>query len=126
MSSANHGAKVAIVELPFGWVSSESVGGAGGTCVLRGCVPKKLMIYGGELSHQLKEGEGFGWNVPQDITHNWNILQEKKNAELTRLNSVYQKILSNSGVEYLEGRGSIVDEHTVDVNGTKVTADKIL
>ena len=126
MSAANYGAKVAIVELPLGFVSSERVGGAGGTCVLRGCVPKKLMIYGGEFSHQAVEGAGFGWKVPEGIAHDWSTLQEKKNTELRRLNGIYMKLLSNAGVDYMEGRGTLVDAHTVDIDGKSVTANKIL
>lgn len=54
------GAKVAICELPFGFVSSDSVGGAGGTCVLRGCVPKKLMVYAAGFTQEFRESRGFG------------------------------------------------------------------
>ena len=54
------GAKVAVCELPFDYKSSERTGGAGGTCVLRGCVPKKLMVYGGEFATAFRDSAGFG------------------------------------------------------------------
>ena len=54
------GAKVAICEMPFDLVASDQKGGAGGTCVLRGCVPKKLMVYGGEFAQAFKDSQGFG------------------------------------------------------------------
>ena len=53
-------AKVAVCELPFDLVASDKKGGAGGTCVLRGCVPKKLMVYGGEFAQAFKDSKGFG------------------------------------------------------------------
>lgn len=55
------GAKVAVVELPFDWISSDTAGGVGGTCVLRGCVPKKLMVYASEYAEAFKGSVGFGW-----------------------------------------------------------------
>jgi glutathione reductase (NADPH) len=54
------GAKVAVCELPFGYISSDSVGGAGGTCVLRGCVPKKLVVYASSFTQEFAESRGFG------------------------------------------------------------------
>lgn len=55
------GARVAVVELPFDFVSSETAGGVGGTCVLRGCVPKKLMVYASDYNEGFKDSSGFGW-----------------------------------------------------------------
>ena len=52
---------MAVCELPFDWVSSETKGGVGGTCVLRGCVPKKLMVYASEYASHFRESVGFGW-----------------------------------------------------------------
>ena len=54
------GIKAAVCELPYGKVASDSVGGAGGTCVLRGCVPKKLMVFGGEFSEAFRDSVAFG------------------------------------------------------------------
>jgi hypothetical protein len=55
------GAKVAVCELPFDYISSDEKGGVGGTCVLRGCVPKKLMVYASEYAEDFKDSAGFGW-----------------------------------------------------------------
>ena len=145
VSAGNFGARVGIVELPFGFVSGARTGGAGGTCVLRGCVPKKLLIYGGEFANHLNEAGGMGWRVPPGpvpsilaegassadagaprVTHDWAALQSKKNAELVRLNGIYKKLLSGAGVDYIEGRGRLVDAHTVDVDGRRITAARIL
>ena len=145
VSAGTFGARVGIVELPFGFVSGARTGGAGGTCVLRGCVPKKLLIYGGEFANQLNEAGGMGWRVPPGpvpsilaegassgdagaaaVTHDWSALQSKKNAELVRLNGIYKKLLSGAGVDYIEGRGRLVDAHTVDVDGRRITAARIL
>lgn len=57
---SSSGAKVAVCEMPFDLVASDKKGGAGGTCVLRGCVPKKLMVYGGEFAQAFKDSQGFG------------------------------------------------------------------
>lgn len=111
--------------MPFGFVSSDSVGGAGGTCVLRGCVPKKLMVYAAAFPKELKESRGFGWNA-QDAEIDWPMFMGKKKEELRRLNGVYDKMLNNAGVTIIEGRGKILDAHTVEVEGRKYTAKNIL
>ena len=119
VSSSQYNAKVCVVELPFGFVSGRDTGGAGGTCVLRGCVPKKLLIYGGELRHQLEDARGMGWRVAEDaVSHDWAELQTKKNNELLRLNGIYKKLLSNAGVDYVEGRAKIVDKNTIAVSSS--------
>lgn len=125
MSASNHGAKVAICELPFGFVSSDSVGGAGGTCVLRGCVPKKLMVYAAAFPKEIKESRGFGWDS-KDGEIDWSMFMGKKKDELRRLNGVYDKMLKNAGVKIIEGRGKLLDAHTVEVDGKKYTAKNIL
>ena len=81
--AANYGAKVAIVE-------SVRVGG---TCVLRGCVPKKLLVYGAQFAQQIKSAEGYGWSF-QCAKHDWNSLIKAKNIELDRLNKIYMGLLS--------------------------------
>jgi len=114
VASKVYGAKVAIVELPFGLVSSDSVGGAGGTCVIRGCVPKKLLVYASEFTESFEDAGGFGWHPPT-TGHDISSLLERKAKEIERLNGVYVNILKNSGVEYIEGKGLILDDHTVEV-----------
>ncbi|KAJ6340397.1 hypothetical protein OIU77_008204 [Salix suchowensis] len=103
--AANFGASVAVCELPFSTVSSETTGGVGGTCVLRGCVPKKLLVYASKYAHEFDESRGF-----------W----------MERLTGIYKNILNNAGVTLIEGRGKIVDPHTVDVDGKLYSARHIL
>ncbi|GER24893.1 glutathione reductase [Striga asiatica] len=124
--AANFGAKVAVCELPFSTISSDSTGGVGGTCVLRGCVPKKLLVYASKFSHEFEESGGFGWSYEAEPKHDWSTLIANKNAELHRLTGIYKNILNNAGVELIEGRGKIVDPHTVDVNGKLYSAKNIL
>ncbi|KAG5567496.1 hypothetical protein RHGRI_002893 [Rhododendron griersonianum] len=124
--AANFGAKVAICELPFATISSETTGGLGGTCVLRGCVPKKLLVYASKFSHEFEESHGFGWKYDAEPKHDWSTLMANKNAELQRLIGIYENILKNAGVTLIEGRGKIVDPHTVDVDGKLYSARYIL
>ncbi|KAJ9440736.1 Glutathione reductase [Diplonema papillatum] len=113
--------KVGLVELPF----TPEKGGLGGTCVLRGCVPKKLLWYGGHYGHDFHDSEGYGWR-PGKIEHEWKPLMEKKRAEMSRLNGIYSNILKNANVEVMEGFGKVVDKHTVQIGDKKVTAGTIL
>ncbi|GFQ08057.1 glutathione reductase chloroplastic [Phtheirospermum japonicum] len=101
------GLKFAVCELPFATISSDSTGGVGGTCVLRGCVPKKLLVYASKFSHEFEESGGFGWNYEAEPKHDWSTLIANKNAELQRLTGIYKNILSNAGVELIEGRGKV-------------------
>ncbi|KAL4439500.1 hypothetical protein ABPG77_008829 [Micractinium sp. CCAP 211/92] len=117
LAAGTYGAKVAIIELPFGFVSSEKVGGAGGTCVIRGCVPKKLFVYASSFADEFADAEGFGWAPtapPPDVKK----LIARKAKEIERLNGVYNQILSKAGVEIIEGRGVVLDPHTVEVRAT--------
>ncbi|XP_057507803.1 glutathione reductase, chloroplastic-like [Actinidia eriantha] len=124
--AANLGASVAICELPFATVSSETSGGVGGTCVLRGCVPKKLLVFASKYSHEFEESHGFGWKYEVEPKHDWSVLMANKNAELQRLTGIYKNILKNAGVILIEGHGKIVDPHTVDVDGKLYSARHIL
>ncbi|KAB2003543.1 hypothetical protein ES319_D11G138900v1 [Gossypium barbadense] len=124
--AANFGASVAVCELPFSTISSETTGGVGGTCVLRGCVPKKLMVYASKYSHEFDESNGFGWKYDTEPKHDWSTLMANKNAELQRLTGIYKNILNKAGVTLIEGRGKVVDPHTVDVDGKLYTARHIL
>ncbi|KAL6208686.1 hypothetical protein ACLB2K_019632 [Fragaria x ananassa] len=125
-SAANFGAKVAVCELPFATISSETVGGVGGTCVLRGCVPKKLMVYASKYTHEFEDSIGYGWKYETEPKHDWSTLMANKNAELQRLTGIYKNVLKNANVSLLEGRGKIVDPHTVDVDGKLYSARHIL
>jgi len=121
-------AKVALAELPFAIVSTKlTAGGLGGTCVIRGCVPKKLLIYGSHLLEEIEDGKGYGWTLPDGVAPSldWDKLIEAKNSEVSRLNSIYTKLLDGAGVKHFEGYARIVDPHTVEVNGEKHTAKYI-
>ncbi|KAK1297354.1 hypothetical protein QJS10_CPB15g01929 [Acorus calamus] len=124
--AAGLGASVAVCELPFAAVSSDRTGGVGGTCVLRGCVPKKLLVYASKYTHDFEESRGFGWNYEADPKHDWSTLMANKNAELQRLTGIYKNVLKNAGVTLIEGRGKILDPHTVDIDGKLYSARHIL
>ncbi|CAL2280718.1 unnamed protein product [Prunus armeniaca] len=124
--AANFGASVAICELPFATIASDTAGGVGGTCVLRGCVPKKLLVYASQFAHEFEESNGFGWRYETEPKHDWSTLMANKNAELQRLTGIYKNVLKNAAVALIEGRGKIVDPHTVDVDGKLYSARHIL
>ena len=113
--AGGYGAKVAIVEELR----------EGGTCVLRGCVPKKLLVYGSHIQEEVSDAEGYGWTV-DGLKHNWEKMIDAKNTELDRLHCIYVNLLKNANVERFHGRGIIVDEHTVSVDGKHITAERIL
>lgn len=113
--AGSYGARVAICE-------GDRVGG---TCVIRGCVPKKLLVYGSHFREEFEDAEGFGWTVgPRSL--DWSTLVERKRREVDRLNGVYLRLLRDSGVTLLEGRATLVDARTVEVSGRRYTAKNIL
>ena len=97
----------------------------GGTCVLRGCVPKKLLVYGAQFADAFADAEGFGWTVPT-ADFDWPKLIAAKDKEIGRLSQIYINMLNNAKVKIIDGRGVVVDPHTVEVNGKRYTADNIL
>jgi glutathione reductase (NADPH) len=97
----------------------------GGTCVNVGCVPKKLFVYASHLSEEIENARGFGWSIGNS-NFDWSTLIKNKNTEIKRLNGVYKKLLDNTGVETIHSRATIVDEHTVEVEGQQITAERIL
>ncbi|MBK1663992.1 glutathione-disulfide reductase [Rhodospirillum rubrum] len=97
----------------------------GGTCVMRGCVPKKLLVYGAQYANDLEDMIGYGWSMG-GVAFDWPSLITAKNRELDRLEGVYRTMLRNSNVALLEGRARFLDAHSVDIDGKTVTADKIL
>jgi len=113
-SAQTYGVKVACVEMPFDFISSDEKGGAGGTCVIRGCVPKKLLVYASGFQQEFKDAVGFGWGSAAPAL-DWKTLIGKKAAEVQRLNTVYNKLLKNAGVDQIEGRGKVIDANTVEV-----------
>ncbi len=97
----------------------------GGTCVLRGCVPKKLLVYASEFASAFTDAEGFGWSAPE-TEHDWGALIAAKDKELDRLHGIYVNMLNNAKVQIFEARGVVVDPHTVEVGGKRYTAENIL
>ena len=114
--AAGHGASVAIVEdLYFG-----------GTCVNVGCVPKKLYVYASQFSESFSGAAGFGWQLGAQPTFDWPTLVGNKTKEISRLQNVYDNLLQKSGVTVMNGRGSLVDAHTVKVADKTYTAERII
>lgn len=77
------------------------------SCVIRGCVPKKLLVYASKFSHEFEESNGFGWRYDSEPKHDWSSLIANKNAELQRLTGIYKNILNNAGVKLIEGHGKV-------------------
>ena len=113
--AANFGAKVAVAEDRY----------MGGTCVNVGCIPKKLFVYASHYSHDFDDAAAYGWTVG-DRSFDWKTLRDNKDKEINRLNGIYRNLLGNAGVEIFEARATVVDPHTVEVDGKKVTAEYIL
>jgi glutathione reductase (NADPH) len=99
----------------------------GGTCVMRGCVPKKLLVYGAHFHEEIEDAQAYGWSVDSKSAKlDWGGLVAKKDLELNRLESVYRNILLSAEVALVEGRGTLIDEHTVKVNEQIITAERII
>jgi glutathione reductase (NADPH) len=113
--SAAYGARVGVAEERY----------LGGTCVNVGCIPKKLFSYGSHYGQDFQDSAAYGWRV-HDKDLDWPALVSNKNSEIERLNEIYRTILKNNNVTIHEARATIKDNHTLDVGGTLVTADKIL
>lgn len=113
--SSTFGAKVAVAEERY----------LGGTCVNVGCVPKKLFVYASQFSSDFKSSAGYGWSE-QEANFSWNHLITQKNQEIKRLNTVYEKLLKDTGVTLFDGRATIVDKHTIKVADQLFTAKHIL
>ncbi|GAB4543092.1 MAG: glutathione-disulfide reductase [Ruegeria sp.] len=98
----------------------------GGTCVIRGCVPKKLMVFASEYSGMVEDARAYGWDI-QPGAFDWQQFRGKLHAELDRLEGIYRNILKNNGVETFDQRAKLVDPHTVELaDGTRKTAKHIL
>ena len=113
--AAQAGRKVAIIEQ----------GRIGGTCVMRGCVPKKLLVYGAHFAEDLADSLGYGWSL-DGADFDWARLVAAKNAELNRLELVYRRLLHDSGVTLVAGHGRLTDPHTVEVEGESIRGQTIL
>ncbi|BAI96543.1 glutathione reductase [Sphingobium sp. TA15] len=114
--AAAHGAKVAVAEEYR----------VGGTCVIRGCVPKKLLVYGAHFAEDLKDARRFGWNVP-DCGFEWTTLRDNVLADVDRLEGLYRNTLDNHKVELIPERATITGPHGVRLaSGREVSAKYIL
>jgi glutathione reductase (NADPH) len=98
----------------------------GGTCVIRGCVPKKLMVFASEFPDMMEDAKAFGWTVHAG-GFDWAAFKTKLHAELDRLENVYRNILKSNGVDSYDARATLVDAHTVELStGERKTAKHIL
>ena len=113
--AAGHGAKVAICE-EYRY---------GGTCVIRGCVPKKLMVYAAHFHEDFVDSRHYGWNTTIE-GFDWKTLISNKDTEIDRLNKIYEDLLSNAGVEILHGTATLADKNTINIDGQKIHAETIL
>ena len=113
--AAGFGARVAVAEHHR----------VGGTCVIRGCVPKKLLVYASHFHDDFQDAAGYGWTVgPSHFS--WPTLIANKNREIVRLEGIYAKLLEGSKVTVLRGRATAVDGNTVELDGRRITAANIL
>lgn len=110
--AATMGARVGVAES----------GALGGTCVNVGCVPKKLMVYAAHFADDFEDAAGFGWTVPPP-TFDWRTMKANKDAEIQRLNGIYQRLLHGAGCELHVGRARLLDPHTVEVTPTGYGGD---
>jgi len=113
--AAAHGAKAGIAE------DSR----VGGTCVIRGCVPKKLLTYAAHYAADFEDAAAYGWSVGR-AEFDWPTLIANKDKEIDRLNGIYIRMLKTAGVALHEARATMIDAHTLEVGGKRVTAETIL
>lgn len=113
--AASYGARCAVVEFDR----------LGGTCVNRGCVPKKVMWYGASMAHWLKDAKGYGFDIEQK-GFNWSELVEKREKYINGINTWYDSYLSEPKVDVLRGEARFTGEKTIEVAGVKYSADHIV
>ncbi len=114
--SAARGARVAVAEDRY----------LGGTCVNVGCVPKKLFVYASHFRDEMEDAtSGFGWSLGSS-SFDWPTLRDNKTREIERLNRFHEELLRDAGVQHVEGRATIIDPHTVEVEGKRYSAENIL
>jgi glutathione reductase (NADPH) len=113
--AAGHGVRVAIIEEHR----------IGGTCVIRGCVPKKLLVYGSHFAEDLVDARRFGWTVGQ-ATFDWPTLRDNVLAEVARLSGIYTETLTSHGVETVSGRAVVTGPNSLCVGERTLTAARIL
>ena len=97
----------------------------GGTCVNRGCVPKKVMWYGASMAHALRDAEGYGFTVGNN-DFNWGYLVEKRENYIRNINNAYANYLGKNNVQIVHGYARLTDAHTVEVDGKQYSAERII
>jgi glutathione reductase (NADPH) len=112
--AAGFGARVAVAEADR----------PGGTCVIRGCVPKKLLVYAAHFREELEDAAAYGWSA--DATFSWPTLITNKDREIARLEDIYRTLLKTAGASLYEGRATLVDPHTVEIAARRYTARHVL
>ncbi|WP_126172504.1 glutathione-disulfide reductase [Altericroceibacterium xinjiangense] len=114
--AAAHGARVAVAEEYR----------VGGTCVIRGCVPKKMLVYGAHFAEDLEDAKRFGWQI-ENPTFDWRILRDNVLADVDRLNGLYTQTLDNHGVRIIDQRAKVTGPNEVTLaDGSRITAKYIL
>jgi glutathione reductase (NADPH) len=114
--AGSYGARTLVIESdPF----------LGGTCVNRGCVPKKVMWYGASMAHSIRDAEGFGFDINNN-GFSWNQLVEKRDSYIRNINNAYATYLGKNNVQVLHGFARLVDAHTVEVDGKHYSAERIV
>ena len=114
--AASHGAKVAVAEEYR----------VGGTCVIRGCVPKKMLVYGAHFAEDMQDAKNFGWTI-ENCTFDWKTLRDNVLGDVDRLNGLYRQTLENHDVTIIDQRATIVGPNEVELaDGTRHTAKHIL
>jgi len=114
--AAEYGARVALVE----------GGRLGGTCVNVGCVPKKVMWHAATLAHGFADATGYGFELPQPVTHDWPRLKQRRDAYIERLNGIYARNLERRGVTHLQGWARFTGANEVAVDGRRLSAPHII
>ncbi|MEM7222725.1 MAG: glutathione-disulfide reductase [Pseudomonadota bacterium] len=97
----------------------------GGTCVIRGCVPKKLLVYASHFHEDFEDAAGFGWTSPE-AHFNWGRLIANKDIEINRLEGIYEKLLENAGVTHMKGHARLLDANRVELKGRVISAETLL
>src|SRR5258708_24551158 len=97
----------------------------GGTCVIRGCVPKKLLVIGSHIRHEIDDAAGFGWTIPQ-ATFDWPTMIANKDKEIARLEGIYTTNAEKAGVRVVKARALIEDAHTIRLSNTQTATARFI
>src|SRR5437667_6285116 len=114
--AAEHGASVMVAEEYR----------LGGTCVIRGCIPKKLLVYASRFHAEFEDAAGYGWTVAHS-SFDWTTLIANKDREIARLEAAYGATLAKAGVKVVKNRATLIDDHTVQLaDGPRARAGYVL